>query len=398
MIPARRVREVAPYPFAALGARARVLEQSGRRVANLSIGDPDRPPPPRALEALGRHARMPGTHRYPESHGSHRFREAVAHYYARRFGVSLDPEREVVGLIGSKEGLAHLIWAFSEEGTVTLVPDPAYPVYAAHTQFAGGEVVRLPLRPECKFLPDLGAIAPEVLDRARLLVLNYPNAPTGAVAPPTFWEEAIALAERHGLLLVNDGAYLDVCLDPALPAHESLLRTPGAIETAVEFFSLSKTYHMTGWRLAAAVGNAQALLALRVIKENTDSGQWTPLQLTAAELLEDPDMDAYVDAENARLRWRLDLLVDALRAAGCPVQPPAAALYLWIPIPVAFGQDDDRFAEILLTETGILATPGRAFGEGGKGYVRFSLTAADEEIDRAARILRAQGLPGLPVP
>lgn len=395
MTPARRVREVPPYPFATLGERARQLQAAGRRVANLSIGDPDTPPPARALQAIARHARAAGSHRYPPSHGSERFRVAVAAYYARRFGVSLDPEREVVGLIGSKEGLAHLIWAFAEPGTVTLVPDPAYPVYAVHTRLAGGTVVRMPLGPERGFLPDLGSLSGEAVDRARLAFLNYPNAPTGAVAPPAFWREAVAFAERHGLLLANDGAYLDVRLDPSVPAPQSLLATAGAFGTGVEFFSLSKTYHMTGWRLAAAVGNAEALAALRTVKENTDSGQWLPLQLAAAELLEDPAMDAYIDAENLRLRDRRDLLVTGLARAGLPVPSPVAALYLWFRIPAAFGDDDTRFAEALLTETGILATPGRAFGDGGQGYVRLSLTASDAEIGRAARALEERGLPGL---
>lgn len=396
MTPARRVREAVPYPFSALSARARSLARQGLPVVNLSIGDPDTPPPQRAIDAVRRYAGHAGLHRYPDPSGDQRFRTAVAAYYSRRFGVALDPDREIVGLIGSKEGIAHLLWAFVESGTTALLPDPGYPVYAAQTRFAGGTVMRVPLMAERGFLPDLSTLSPAVTAQVRVLMLNYPNAPTGAVADGRFWEQAVAFGQTHGLLVVNDGAYLDVRLDPDGERPKSLLSVPEGRNVSLEFFSLSKTYHMTGWRLAAAVGSAQAIAALRAIQENTNSGQWTALQWAAADLLEDPGLDTYIELENARLRRRRDSLGAALARAGLKVQMPQAALYFWLPIPDGFGTEDVRFAEDLLTHTGILSTPGSAFGEGGKGYIRLSLTASDEEIAQAITTLDERRVPQAP--
>jgi LL-diaminopimelate aminotransferase len=384
---AQRVLQAAPYPFAALSRRAQELGQAGRRVVNLSIGDPDTPPPPEANRALRELADEPEMHRYPDYAGHPELRQAVATYYRRRFGVELDPKREVVGLIGSKEGIAHLLWAVLDPGAVALLPDPAYPVYEAQTRFVGARPVRLPLTADRGFLPDLSRIPEAVWEDARILLLNYPNAPTGAVAPPSFWEEAVELARRHGVLLVNDGAYLDVSLSGPLPT--SVLAVPGAREVAVEFYSLSKTFHLTGWRLAAAVGQAQALEGLRTIKENTDSGQWTPLQRAGARLLADPSLEAYVRAENERLQRRAQLLAGALEEAGLGVSVPSATLYLWVPAPQEVGGSGDALAQRWLEEAGVLVTPGSAFSPAGKAYVRLSLTAPDDQVEEAARALRA---------
>lgn len=376
---ADRILNAPPYPFAALNQAKAAMIRAGQRVLNMGIGDPDTPPPPQAVEALRRFADGAEMHRYPDNDGAPAFRAAVAAYYRRRFGVSLEPDRQVAGLIGSKEGLSHLLWALLNPGDVALLPDPAYPVYAAQTRFAGGEPYFLPLRTERGFLPDLESIPADVLGRAKVLVLCYPNAPTAALAPTAFFAEALRFARRHDLVVVNDAAYIDVVMG-AERAH-SLLEVAGPEDHAVEFFSLSKTYHMTGWRLAAAIGDPAVLDGLRAMKENTDSGQWTPLQRAGAVLLEDPDMDAYVAAENDRLRERRDRVVAALRDAGLEPSVPGATLYVWCPVP----GDDGAFAQRLLSETGVLVTPGGAFGPSGRGYIRLSLSVADDELDEACR-------------
>lgn len=386
MQPAARILDAPPYPFAALNRAAAEMRARGRSVISLGVGDPDTPPPPEAFDALRAALDMPGGHRYPDYAGSDRFRAAVAAYYRRRFGVSPDPAGEVVGLIGSKEGLAHLLWALVGPGDVVLVPDPAYPVYAAHTRFAGAEPYPLPLVPERGFLPDLDAIAPAALARAKVLILCYPNAPTAAVADVEFFAEALAFGRRHGLVVVNDAAYLDLVFEGA-PAP-SLLKSAGDDDLAVEFFSLSKTFHMTGWRLAAAVGSAPVLDALRTVKENTDSGQWTPLQEAGARLLEDASLSAYVAAENARLRGRRDRLAPALEHLGLGLSPSRATLYLWGAVPGPDGRGD-TFAQALLEQTGVLVTPGAAFGAAGAGHVRVALSVADAELDEAIERLRA---------
>lgn len=384
MLLSERIRSAPPYPFAALNQAAAELTARGVRVINLGIGDPDTPPPPQAYAALRRHLEAPEMHRYPDYAGAPAFRRAVAGYYKHRFAVDVDPEREVVGLIGSKEGLAHLLWALLDPGDVVLLPDPAYPVYAVHTRFAGGVPFPLPLRRERAFLPDLSSVPSDVLARAKVLLLCYPHAPTGAVAPQTFFAEAARFARAHGLVLVNDGAYLDIVWEGER-AH-SLLEAVTPDDRAVEFYSLSKTYHMTGWRLAAAVGHQAVLAGLRAMKENTDSGQWTPLQLAGAALLEDRSVDAYVRRENERLRARRDQLLPALRALGLEPGEARATLYVWCAVP---GGDDAAFARNLLERTGVLVTPGRAFGDAGSGYVRLSLSVPDEDVAEAARRLAA---------
>lgn len=384
MEPAARIAAVPPYPFAALNRAAAAMRARGRSVISLGVGDPDTPPPPRAFEALRAAIDMPGGHRYPDYAGSDRFRAAVSGYYARRFGVRPDPKDEVVGLIGSKEGLAHLLWALVGPGDVVLVPDPAYPVYAAHTAFAGAEAYPLPLVAENAFLPDLDAVPAAVLGRAKVLVLCYPNAPTAALAEKAFLAAALAFGRRHGLVVVNDGAYLDIVLEG--PPAPSLLAAAGPEDLAVELFSLSKTFHMTGWRLAAAIGSRTVLDALRTVKENTDSGQWTPLQEAGAALLEDASLDAYVASENARLRARRDRLRPALEGVGLRPHPSRATLYLWCQVKGRDGPGD-RFAQRLLEETGVLVTPGAGFGAAGAGHVRVALSVADAELDEAVRRL-----------
>lgn len=385
---ADRVQSVPPYPFAALNEIMAGMRREGRRVINLGIGDPDTPPPPEAFAALRAVLDAPGMHRYPDYAGDPEFRAAVGTYYGRRFGVRLDTDREVLGLIGSKEGLAHLLWAVVNPGDVVLLPDPAYPVYAAQTRFAGGDPYFLPLIREHDFLPDLGAIPEDVLKRAKVLVLCYPNAPTAALAPRAFFREALAFARTHGLILVNDGAYLDVILEGEPSA--SLLEEASDEDQAVEFYSLSKTFHLTGWRVAAAVGSSRVLDGLRTVKENTDSGQWTPLQRAGAALLTNTSLHSYVARENDRLRERRDRLLLAFGELGlAPVTLPRATLYLWL---VAPGGDGAAFASRLLARSGVVVTPGEAFGPSGKPYVRISLSVPDEELSEAAeRIVETAG-------
>ncbi len=379
---ARRMETLPPYLFAALDERRRAVEARGVEVISLGIGDPDLPSIPAAVEAVQREAARAVNHRYPRYDGLLAFREALARHYLRRFGVMLDPERETLTVIGSKEGLAHLIWAYVEPGDVVLSPDPAYPVYAAHTGLAGGEIYPMPLRAERGFLPDLSAIPEDVAKRAKLLFLNYPNNPTGATCDLAFLAEAVAYCRRHGILLVHDAACVEMTLEGE-PAH-SVLEVEGAKDVAVEFYSLSKPFNMTGWRLGAAVGNREAIGALGRVKNNTDSGQWHAVQYAGAAAL-DGDPGAFFAQMNAIYRARRDRLCQGLHAIGWQVPVPKATFYIWAPVP---GGDDQGFAANLL-EAGVAVVPGSGYGAMGEGYVRLCLTVSEEAIDRVLERLAA---------
>ncbi|MGH2459798.1 MAG: LL-diaminopimelate aminotransferase [Chloroflexota bacterium] len=366
---ARRLSELPPYLFVEIDRKRREAAARGVDVISLSIGDPDIPTPAPIIRALARAARVPANHRYPESEGLDRFREAVANWYQRRFGVEVSAQREVLTLIGAKEGIGHLPLALIDPGDVVLIPDPAYPVYHAGTIFAGGEPYTMPLRRENGFLPDLDAIPPSIRERARLMFINYPNNPTGAVAPPEFYREVVDFARRHNIIVAQDNTYSEISFDGYRPP--SFLEAPGAKDVGIEFHSLSKTFNMTGWRIAFAVGRADVVEALRKVKSNLDSGAFQAVQdagITALSLAEE------VSARNSKIyQRRRDVLIRGLRALGLSVEVPRATFYVWPRVPADY--DSASFVSRLIERAGIVCTPGNGFGQEGEGYVRFALTA-----------------------
>lgn len=377
---ADRLATVGPYLFFDLDQKAAAARARGVDVINLGIGDPDLPTPGPIVDAMVAGVHDPATHRYPDYQGTLAFREAVAGFYARRFGVALDPRGEVLGLIGSKEGISHLTWAVVGPGDVVLVPEPAYPVYAVQARMAGATAFPLPLTAARGFLPDLAAIPDAVWRQAKLLWINYPNNPTGAVADRAFLADAVARCRQHDVVLASDLAYSEIGY--AGYRAPSVLEVPGAREVAVEFFSLSKPYRMTGWRLAAAVGRADALGALSVVKTNTDSGQFTAIQLAGVRALQ-PDQDEAIAGAVAVYQRRRDLAVAALQAAGFDPPTPSATFYLWVPTPS--GVSAAATAARVLDEAGVVLTPGSAYGAAGEGYVRLSLTAPDARLEEACQ-------------
>ncbi|MBT9281671.1 MAG: LL-diaminopimelate aminotransferase [Hydrogenibacillus schlegelii] len=382
---AQRIATVPPYLFAQIDKKKSELMSKGVDVISLGIGDPDLPTPDFVVERMQREVANSRWHQYPDYDGHLLFREAVADFYKRRFGVDLDPKQEVLTLIGSKEGLAHLIWAYVDPGDVVLIPDPAYPVYQIHASLAGGTPYFLPLTRERNFLPDLSLVPEEMARRAKLLFLNYPNNPTGAVASLDFYEEVVAFCQRYDILLVSDNAYSETTFDGYVAP--SVLQVPGAKEVAVEFWSFSKPFNMTGWRIAAAVGNADALYkGLGIIKTNTDSGQFTAIQMAAVEALTHPQSEAFIREMNAIYQRRRDLAVEGLRAAGLQVEPPKGTFYLWVPVPK--GHTSTSFAELLLTEAAVVVTPGVGYGQYGEGYVRISLSLKEERLKEALDRIR----------
>jgi LL-diaminopimelate aminotransferase len=385
--PAARLASVPPYLFAEIDRKKEALMARGVDLISLGIGDPDLPTPDFIVEAMAEAIWEPGYHRYPDYDGLFAFRSAAADYYARRFGVTLDPQCEVLAVIGSKEGLSHLIWAFIDKGDVALVPDPAYPVYRTQVGLAGGEAYPLPLRAERGFLPDLGAIPPDVASRAKLLFLNYPNNPTGAVADLAFYEEAVAFCRRFDILLVSDNAYSETTFDGF--RAPSVLQVSGAKEVAVECWSLSKPFHMTGWRIGFAAGNAAALRALGIIKTNLDSGQFGAIQAAAVVALSHPDAPAFIARMNAVYQRRRDLAVDGLGAAGLPARPPRGTFYLWVPVPA--GETSAGYAEHLLARTGVVVTPGSSYGAAGEGYIRLALCLPEGRLQEALGRIQKYG-------
>ncbi len=378
----QRLRSLPPYHFAAYNRKIADLRASGVDIINLSIGDPDLPTAPEVIAALTESAQEPANQRYPEYEGMLALREAYAAWFERRFGVALDPRRQMTTLIGSKEGLAHLPMAVMDAGDVALMPNPAYPVYPTAVALAGGVCYDVPISAERGWLPDLSAIPADTLTRAKTLWLNYPNNPTGAAAPLAFFEEAVAFARKHDLLLIHDMAYAEVRFDDARPA--SVLQIPGASDVAVEFHSFSKAYNMAGFRLGMMVGNTLACEGLTRLKSNIDTGIFRPLQIAAIRALALPE--SWLAQRNAIYQRRRDTLVAALRELGLRVESPEAGLYLWPQAPQ--GESSAEFALRLLDEAAVAITPGTNFGSGGEGYLRITLTAPDTRIAEAAARLR----------
>lgn len=384
---ADRMAVMPPYFFAGLNQRIDQLKAQGRDVIRMDMGSPDLPPAPFIIEALRRSAENEANHGYMPFGGTANYREAWAAFYQRRFNVTLDPLKELVGLIGSKEGIFNLAMACVNPGDVVLVPDPGYAPYTIGAKFAGGEVVYLPLLARNHFLPDLSDLPPAALNRAKILWLNYPNNPTGAIAPNEFYEQVIALAHRYHFLIAHDAPYTEITYDGYVAP--SILQFPGAREVAVEFHSVSKSYNMGGWRAGVACGRADVIQALHTLKSNIDSGSFRPiLDAAAAALTGD---QTWLVERNAQYCQRRDIVVDALRAAGQTVATPAAAIYVWAALPNQ--QDDQTYAADLLAETGVSVTPGSVFGPAGKGYIRLSLCTPTprlkEAMERVANWRRA---------
>jgi LL-diaminopimelate aminotransferase len=383
---AQRLSGLPPYLFAEIDRLKHEAIRRGVDIINLGVGDPDRPTPVHIVKRMQEACADPRHHQYPSYEGMLSFRTAVADWYGKRFGVSLDPETEVLSLIGSKEGIGHIPLAFVDPGEVVLVPDPGYPVYQAGTIFAGGVPYFVPLVREREFLPDLQAVPPEVLKRARLLFLNYPNNPTAAVAPKAFFAQAVAFARRHDLILCHDAAYSEIAYDGYLP--DSVLSVEGAKDVAIEYHSLSKTYNMTGWRIGFAVGRREVLAGLGRIKTNLDSGVFQAVQEAAIAALTGPQ--DCVDAMRAVYRARRDVLVDGLSAMGFTVDRPKASFYVWIRVPD--GHTSASFAAAMLSELGVIVTPGTGFGRHGEGYVRAALSVEASRIAEAVRRIATSNL------
>jgi LL-diaminopimelate aminotransferase len=376
---ARRLDAVPPYLFAELERKIAQKRREGVDVISLGIGDPDLPTPQVVVEALAEAARDPRTHQYPTNHGSDELREAAAGFYRERFGVELDPASEIVPALGGKEAVGHIAMALLDPGDTCLSPDPGYPPYTSGPLFAGAEVHYLPLRSEQGFLPDLDSIPGEVLDRANVLFLDYPNNPTGAVVAPGYFERAVELARANDLIVVHDNAYSELCFDGY--RAPSFLETRGAREIGVEIFSLSKGWNMTGWRAGLVAGNPEVVERYRQLKTNLDSGMFEAVQhATATALTEARDFPREMSTVYERRR---DLLAEALTAIGLEVDPPKATPYFWVRVPE--GHDSASFTALVLEEAGVVISPGPSFGPSGEGFVRLSLTVPDSRLDEAAR-------------
>jgi LL-diaminopimelate aminotransferase len=383
---AQRLEQLPPYLFAEIDRLKAEVAAKGIDVISLGIGDPDLPTPAHIIRRLEETARDPANHQYPSYSGMGDFRTAVAAWYNRRFGVRLDPNTEVVSLIGSKEGIAHLPLAFVDPGDTVLVPDPAYPVYQAGTLFAGGRPHPLPLRRENGFLPDLDAVSEDVARGAKVVFLNYPNNPTAATAELDFFEHAVNWARRHRVMICHDAAYTEVAFDGY--RAPSILEVPGAREVAIEFHSLSKTYNMTGWRIGFAVGNEEIVAGLGRVKTNIDSGIFQAVQFAGIAALEG---DQGCIAENNRVyQERRDVLVDGLKEIGLNVFTPKATFYVWAQVPA--GYTSASFTTHLLSVLGIVVTPGNGFGAEGEGYVRMALTVGVDRIREAVQRIKEKGL------
>jgi LL-diaminopimelate aminotransferase len=374
---AARLKALPPYLFAELDRMKAEVAARGVDIISLGVGDPDLPTLPNIVARLKKAVDNPKHHQYPSYEGMLSFRQAVAQWYSDRFGVALDPSREVVSLIGSKEGIAHAPLAFVDPGDVVLCPDPGYPVYTIGTMFAGGEAFIMPLLEENLFLPDLSTIPADILDRAKIMFLNYPNNPTSAVAAREFFEEVVAFARKHNVLVCHDAAYTEVYYDSERPM--SFLQIPGADEVGIEFHSLSKTYNMTGWRIGWVCGNREAIGAIGRIKTNIDSGIFQAIQEAGIEALQGDQKQ--VDELRNVYQSRRDLACEFLAKKGFSFLKPKATFYLWVRTPE--GLSSAQFAGRVLQETGVVLTPGNGFGSHGEGYFRISLTVNEIRLQEA---------------
>ncbi len=378
----RRLEKLPPYLFLEISRKIAEKKSKGIDVISFGIGDPDIPTPPHIIESLRQASLDPANHRYPETDGLPEFRKAIAGWYEKRFDLSFNPNKEVLPLIGSKEGIGHIALCFLDPGDVALVPDPGYPVYSVGTMFAGGEPYFMPLREEKGFLPDLEAIPEKVARKAKVMWLNYPNNPTAATAGLDFFERAILFAKRYDIAICHDGPYSDVAFDGYKPV--SFLQAPGAREVGVEFHSLSKTFNMTGWRAGMLVGNEKIVDALLRVKSNLDSGIPQAIQHAAITALRGPQ--DCIEEHNRIYESRRDKIVSVLHNIGLKTMPTKASLYLWVKVPEGFTSTD--FATRLLDETSVVVTPGVGYGKAGEGFIRFSLTLTDNRVEEGLKRLK----------
>lgn len=373
----QRVQSLPPYLFAEIERKVATRRAAGVDIISLGIGDPDMPTPPHIVAAMQQAAAEPANHQYPSNRGTRQFREAVAAYYLRRFEVEIDPETEVIPLLGAKEGVAHIGLALLDQGDVCLSADPGYPVYETGPMLADGVAVPLPLEPALGFQPDLEAVEPAALAKARMTFVSYPNNPTGAVIEDDFFARLTRWATEYDVCVVHDNAYADITFEGYVAP--SFLQTPGAKDVGVELFSLSKSYNMTGWRAGAIVGNAKVIDAFWRLKTNLDSGMFGALQAACVAALDGPQECV---AEMCRVYTRRrDLLIAALRDIGLHADPPKGTIYLWVPVPE--GHTSASFADLVLDQADVIVSPGRAYGPSGEGYVRLCLTVPDARLEEA---------------
>lgn len=381
---AERLANLPAYLFARIEKLIEEKRRAGVDVISLGIGDPDLPTPEYIVREMIEEVKNPANHQYPSSAGMLKYRQAVAEWYKRRFGVELDAEREVVALIGSKEGIAHIAWCYLDPGDIVLVPDPGYPVYAGGSILAGGRPYYMPLLAENDFLPDLDAIPVDVARRAKMMFINYPNNPTGAVAGEDFFRRVVEFAREYNILVCHDAAYTEIAFDGYKPP--SFLQVPGAREVGIEFGSVSKSFNMTGWRMGWAVGNAEVIDALGRLKSNLDSGQFQAIQCAAIKGLTGP-LD-FIEEMCRVYQERRDILVDALNDLGWKLERPKATFYVWAPVPP--GYSSESFAEFVLDRAGVVITPGTGYGAHGAGYFRISLTIKTERMIEALERIKSE--------
>jgi LL-diaminopimelate aminotransferase len=372
----QRVASLPPYLFVQISKKIAEKKAKGEDVVSFGIGDPDIPTPAHIINRLCQAAQDPANHRYPETEGLPELRRAIADWYQTRFGVTLDPDKEVVPLIGSKEGIAHIALCLIDPGDIALITDPGYPVYPVSTMLAGGKAHYIPIGEENNFLPDLAAIPVRQLKKAKLLWINYPNNPTGAVAGIDFFDKVVDFARKNGIAVCHDGPYSEVAFDGYRPA--SFMQARGAKDVGIEFHSLSKTYNMTGWRIGMAVGNAELIDALRRIKSNMDSGIPQAIQQAAIAAL--TGSQECIQEHNTIYQRRRDLVIETLNRIGLKARPPQASLYVWAKVPE--GYSSVQFATELLDKVGVVVTPGTGYGQNGEGYVRLSLTIPDDQLKK----------------
>ncbi|HBT20065.1 MAG TPA: LL-diaminopimelate aminotransferase [Peptococcaceae bacterium] len=379
---AQRLQKLPPYLFARIEKKIEECKARGVDLISLGIGDPDKPTPSLVIEELYKHALDPENHKYPTSAGMIEFRKAVADWYKKRFGVELDPKDQIVTLIGSKEGIAHISFCYVDSGDVNLVPDPGYPVYGIGTILAGGEPYLMELSEDNGFLPDFDAVPEEIARRAKLMFLNYPNNPTGAVADIEFFKKAVDFAKEYDIIICHDAAYSEIYFEDKKPP--SILEVDGAMDVAIEFNSLSKPYNMTGWRIGWAAGCSKVIESLTRLKSNLDSGVFQAIQLAGAAALK--EAEETVEEMRQIYKERRDLVVDSLNKIGWSIKKPEATFYVWAPVPE--GYTSESFAEYILEKAAVVLTPGNGYGKHGEGYFRIALTVEKDKLEEAMERIR----------
>ncbi len=379
---AQRIQKLPPYLFARIERKVAEAKEKGIDVISLGIGDPDQPTPTHIIEALKKAADDPTNHQYPTSTGMMDYRNSIANFYHNRFGVDIDPKQEVVALIGSKEGIANISYCYVNPGDINLVPDPGYPVYGIGTLLAGGESYLMPLLEENEYLPDLSKIPEDIAKKAKLMFINYPNNPTGAIAPLSFYEDVVAFAKKYDIIVCSDAAYTEVTFDGYVAP--SFMQAKGAKEVGIEFFSLSKPFNMTGWRVGAAVGRRDVIEALGRIKSNIDSGAFQAVQLAAKAGL-DGSYD-YIRHTQSVYSERMDVCVAGLKELGWDIKKPQGTFYIWLRVPR--GYTSAEFAEFVLEKAGVIITPGNGYGQYGEGYFRISLCIDKDRIVEALKRMK----------